>query len=513
MDIREKLEELARMEQEARMGGGQARIDKQHTGGKLTARERLDLLLDKDSFIELNMMAQHQCHDFGLEKNRPLGDGVITGYGKVKGRKVFVYAQDFTALGGSVGFTHSEKISKIMRMARISGFPVIGLVDSSGGRIEEGSGAYSMIFYENVMASGVVPQISAIMGNCAGGAVYSPALTDFIFMVEGTSQMFITGPTVIKAVTGEEISMQELGGAKAHSTTSGVCDFAAKDEKECLELVSKLLGFLPSNYKEKPPMVDTGDDPSRCDEELLKIVPESSKAPFDMRKIITKVVDNGDFLEVKPRFARNMLTGFARLGGYPVGIVANQPLVLAGSIDCDASDKAARFYRFCDSFGIPIITFVDVPGYLPGVSQEHKGIIRHGAKMLYGFCEATVPKLTCIVRKAYGGAFAAMGPKVMGADIVFAWPTAEIAVMGPDAAVDILYKKEIERAEDKTLFKEEKLEEYHQKFTTAYYGASTQRVDIIIRPSETRPHLIKALEVLKDKVQTIPERKHGLMPV
>ena len=513
MGIKEELEELAQVEEEAKMGGGQARIDKQHAEGKLTARERLDLLLDKGSFVELNMMAQHQCHDFGMEKNRPWGDGVITGYGEINGRKVFVYAQDFTVVGGSVGFTHSEKICKAMRMARASGVPIIGLIDSSGARIQEGSGAYSMIFYENVMASGVVPQICAIMGNCAGGGVYSPALTDFIFMVEGKSQMFITGPTVIKAVTGEKVSMQELGGAKAHSTTSGVCDFVARDDKECLEMVKKLLSFLPSNYKEKPPVVDTGDDPNRRDEGLSEIIPESLTAPFDIHRIITKVVDNGDFLEVKARFAQNMITGFARLSGYPVGIVANQPLVLAGSIDCDASDKAARFYRFCDSFNIPIITFVDVPGYLPGLEQEYKGIIRHGAKMLYGFCEATVPKLTCIVRKAYGGAFAAMGPKVMGADIVFALPTAEIAVMGPEGAVDILYRKELKAAEDKAQFRKQKVEEYHEKFTTPYYGASSQRIDIIIKPSETRPQLIKALEILKAKVQTILERKHGLMPV
>ena len=513
MGIKKKAEELAYMEGEARMGGGQARINRQHAGGKLTARERLDLLLDKGSFVELNMMAQHQCHDFGMEKNRPWGDGVITGYGEINGRKVFVYAQDFTVVGGSVGFTHSEKICKAMRMARASGVPIIGLIDSSGARIQEGSGAYSMIFYENVMASGVVPQICAIMGNCAGGGVYSPALTDFIFMVEGKSQMFITGPTVIKAVTGEKVSMQELGGAKAHSTTSGVCDFVARDDKECLEMVKKLLSFLPSNYKEKPPVVDTGDDPNRRDEGLSEIIPESLTAPFDIHRIITKVVDNGDFLEVKARFAQNMITGFARLSGYPVGIVANQPLVLAGSIDCDASDKAARFYRFCDSFNIPIITFVDVPGYLPGLEQEYKGIIRHGAKMLYGFCEATVPKLTCIVRKAYGGAFAAMGPKVMGADIVFALPTAEIAVMGPEGAVDILYRKELEAAEDKEQFKKQKVAEYREKFTTPYYGASSRRIDIIIKPSEIRPQLIKALEMLKDKVQIIPERKHGLMPV
>lgn len=513
MGTEEKLAQLAKAEDEARKGGGKNRIERQHAQGKLTARERLDLLLDKDSFVELNMMSQHQCHDFGLEKKRPLGDGVITGYGAIGGRKVFVYIQDVTVMGGSVGFIHARKICKSIRMARESGVPVIGLIDSSGARIQEGSGAYSTIFYENVKSSGVVPQISAIMGNCAGGSVYSPALTDFILMVEGKSQMFITGPGVIKAVTGQEISMQELGGTKPHSTISGVCDIVAGDDEECLKMVKRLLSFLPSNFRETPPRRETSDDPGRRDEDLNKIVPERLKAPYDMHKIINKVVDNGDFFEIKPKFAANMITGLARMDGYTVGIVANQPYVLAGVIDCDASDKAARFYRFCDSFNIPIITLVDVPGYLPGVDQEYKGIIRHGAKMLYAFCEATVPKLTCIVRKAYGGAFAAMGPKVMGADIVFAWPTAEVAVMGPEGAVDILHKKEIQSAEDKEKFREEKIEEYREKFTTPYYGASSQRIDIIINPSETRLQLIRALDILKHKAQTMPDRKHGLMPV
>jgi acetyl-CoA carboxylase carboxyltransferase component len=513
MDMEDDLEKLKRLETEARSGGSQEAVAKQHDAGKLTARERIDHFFDKGSFVELNMFAQHQCKDFEMEKKRPLGDGVITGYGTVEGRQVFLYAQDFTAIGGSVGFTHSEKICKVIRMARESGVPVVGLIDSSGARIQEGSGAYSMIFYENVKASGVVPQISAVMGNCAGGGAYSPALTDFVLMVEGKSQMFITGPSVIKTVTGQEIGMQELGGAKPHSTISGVCDFVAEDDEDCLKLVKRLLGLLPSNYKKTPPRLYAGDDPDRCDEGLLEIVPESIKKPYDMHKIITKVVDNGEFFEIKSKFAPNMITGLARLNGYTVGIVANQPTVLAGSIDCDASDKAARFYRFCDSFNIPIVTFVDVPGYLPGVDQEYKGIIRHGAKMLYGFCEATVPKLTCIIRKAYGGAFAAMGPKVMGADIIFAWPTAEVAIMGPEGAVDILYRKEIQTAKDKVQFKEQKIKEYREKFTTPYYGASSQRIDIIIKPSETRPQLIKALEILKDKAQTIPERKHGLMPV
>ena len=343
--------------------------------------------------------------------------------------------------------------------------------------------------------------------------MYSPALTDFILMVEGKSQMFITGPSVIKSVTGEEIGMQELGGAKPHSTISGVCDFVAKDDENGLEMVKKLLSFLPSSYKEAPPVVDTGDDPNRCDESLLEVVPESLTAPFDMHKVITKVMDNGDFFEVKAKFARNMITGFARLGGHTVGIVANQPLVLAGSIDCDASDKAARFYRFCDSFNIPIITFVDVPGYLPGVDQEYKGIIRHGAKMLYAFSEASVPKVTCVIRKAYGGAYSAMGAKAMGSDIIFAWPSAEVAVMGPEGAVNILYRKEIDKAEDKEQFKKQKVAEYMEKFTSPYYGASRQIVDVIIKPQETRPQLIKALEMLRNKSQVMPEKKHGNIPL
>ena len=513
MNNKEKVEELARAEEKALEGGGGKRIDRQHREGKLTARERLELLVDKGSFFELGMMSRHQCHDFGMEKKRPLGDGVITGYGKIEGRKVFVYIQDFTVMGGSVGFIHSDKICRTITMARESGVPVIGLLDSSGARIQEGSGAYSKIFLENVKTSGVVPQISAVMGNCAGGGVYSPALTDFVFMVEGKSQMFITGPNVIKAVTGKDITMQELGGAKPHSSVSGVCDFVASDDEDCLKKIRELISFLPSNYKEPPPKVDTDDDPNRCAEDILDIIPERLQAAYDMHKVINKIVDRGEFLEIKPKFAPNMITGLARLDGGTVGIVANQPAWLAGVIDCDASDKAGSFYRFCDAFNIPIITFVDVPGYLPGVEQEYKGIIRHGAKMLYGFCEATVPKLTCIIRKAYGGAFAAMGPKVMGADVIFAWPTAEVAVMGPEAAVNILYRNELNEVEDKEGFRQEKINYYREMFTSPFYGASNQRIDIIIRPAETRPQLIKALEMLKNKQQTMPDKKHGLMPV
>ncbi len=511
--MRKQLARLSELEEEAKRGGGQKAIDKQHAQGKLTARERLDLLFDKGTFVEINMLAQHQCHDFGLEKIKPWGDGIITGYGKVNGRLVFAYAHDATILAGAGGHTHAAKISHIMRMAGKSRAPIVGLIDSAGGRIQEGSGTLSQIFYENIVLSGVVPQISAIMGNCSGGAVYSPALTDFIFMVKGTSQMFITGARIIKEVTGEEISLEDLGGAKAHSEISGVCDIVARNDEECLQTIRKLLGFLPSSYIEKPPVVDTGDDPNRCDESLLEIVPESPKGAYDMRAIITRIVDNGDFLEVKKAFARNIITSFARLGGYSVGIVANQPQVLAGSLDCDAADKATRFYRFCDCFNIPIICLVDAPGYLPGVKEEYKGVIRHGAKMLYGYTEADVPKVSVVIRKAYGGSYVAMGSKTQGADIAFAWPSAEIAVMGAEGAVRILYRKEIEAAENKEEVIRQKTEEYREKFSTPYYAASRQMIDALIRPQETRPQLIKALKALQNKHEKKPTKKHGNMPV
>ena len=412
-----------------------------------------------------------------------------------------------------MGYTNMAKVCNLFRTARKAEAPIVGLFDSAGGRIQEGSGTFVAYFAENTFTSGVVPQISAIMGNCAGGAVYSPALTDFIFMVKGTSQMFITGPRVLKAVMGEEISMQDLGGAKPQSELSGVCDVVAENDEECLQMIRKLLSFFPPNYREKPPVVDTGDDPNRCDESLLEVVPESRKGAYDMRTIITKVVDNGDFFEVKKAFARNMITGFARLGGQSVGIVANQPLVLAGTLDSDASDKAARFYRFCDCFNIPIICLVDVPGYLPGVKEERKGIIRHGAKMLYGYAEATVPKITCIIRKAYGGSHDAMGAKALGADIHLAWPSAEIAIMGAEGAADILYRREIEAAEDKEQFRQQKIEEYRQTFSNPYYAASKQVTDIVIRPQETRPYLIKVLEMLKNKREYRPDKRHGNIPL
>lgn len=513
MAMDKEIQKLKEQEEKAKLGEGQKAIDKQHAEGRLTARERIDLFFDKGTFVELDMFAQHSCHDFGMEKRKPYGDGVVTGFGKVDGRTVYVYAQDFTVLGGTVGVNHAEKICNVMRLGRKACAPVVGLVDSGGGRIQEGTGTYSFIFSENILASGVVPQISAVMGNCAGGGVYSPALTDFVFMVEGTSQMFITGPAVLKQVTGEEISMQDLGGAKPHSTVSGVCDFVAKNDQECIIQIKKLLTYLPDSYRDKPKRIDTGDDPNRCDEGLNGIVPDNPKGGFDMHQVITKVVDNGEFFEVRPAFARNMITGFARLNGYVVGILANNPMFFAGSLDCDASDKAGRFYRTCDCFNIPIITFVDVPGYLPGVKEEHKGIIRHGAKMLYGYREATVPKIVCVVRKAYGGAQVAMGTKSMGTDIMFAWPSAEVAIMGADGAVPLLYKKELDEAQDRDAVRKQKVEEYRSTFNTPYYAAGRQLIDIIIKPHETRPNLIRALDLLKDKKEEFPERKHGNIPL
>jgi len=511
--MEELIEELERAEQVAKAAGGAEAIEKQHKRGKLTARERIDLLFDEGTFVEIDMLAQHQCHDFGLEKNRPWGDAVITGYGNVNGRKVFVYSQDFTVLGGTVGFTTASKIAHAMRMATKVKAPMIGFIDTGGGRIQEGSGSYSLMFYEHIRSSGVIPQFSCILGSCAGGGCYSPALTDFIFMVEGIGEMFISGPRVIKAVTGEDITNEELGGAKPHSSISGVCDVVAKDEKQCMEQLRRLLGFLPSSCYEKPPIVDTGDDPYRCAEELLKIVPPEPKSAYDMKKVIQHIVDNGDFFEIKANFAPNMLTVFARIGGYPVGIIANQPLVMAGSIDSDASDKASRFYRFCDCFNIPIITLADVPGYLPGIKEEYKGIIRHGAKMLYGYVEADVPKILCVVRKAYGGSWAAMGSKTMGADMVLAWPTAEMAIMGAQGAVEVLYRKEIAAAEDKEAIRKEKLEEYREKFSSPYHYASKMVADFIIRPQDTRRHLFQALQLFWDKTGEKIPRKHGNIPL
>jgi acetyl-CoA carboxylase carboxyltransferase component len=511
--MKDEIEKLRKIEEAARAGGGQKHIEEQHRLGKLTARERIDHLMDAGTFVEVTLLAQHQCTDFGMEKNRPWGDGVITGYGKVEGRLVFLYAQDSTVMGGSVGQVHGQKIASLIRMARQASAPMVGLIDSGGGRIQEGSGAYSLIFAENVESSGVIPQISAIMGNCAGGGVYSPAITDFIFMVDKTSQMFITGPLVIKEVTGQEVGSQELGGARVHSHISGVADFVGQNDLECLSKVKKLLSYLPSNYTQRAPVIPSLEDPERCEEGLAEILPGSAKKVFDMRRLISLIVDHGEFLEVKGGFARNMFTGFARMNGKPVGIVANNPLFLAAAIDCDASDKAARFIRTCDCFNLPLISLVDVPGYLPGIKEEHKGIIRHGAKMLYAWKEATVPKVTCIIRKAYGGAFAAMSNKEMGSDLVLAWPTTEVAIMGAEGAVRILYRREIDKAEDKNKVREEKIQEYREKFMTPYYGASKRQLDILIRPQETRPQIIKALEMLENKKVSRAERKHGNIPL
>ena len=510
---RDEIERLRQIEEAARAGGGKKYTEEQHRLGKLTARERVEHLIDPGTFVEVSMLAQHQCTDFGMEKNRPWGDGVITGYGKVEGRVVFLYAQDSTVMGGSVGLVHGQKIASLIRMARQASSPVVGLIDSAGGRIQEGSGAYSLIFAENVESSGVIPQISAILGNCAGGGVYSPALTDFIFMVNKTSQMFITGPLVIKEVTGQEVGSQELGGAKVHSQISGVADFMGQDDLDCLAKIKKLLSFLPSSFTQKPPAIQPDDDPGRCEEALVEILPDSPKKVYDMRRLISLIVDNRDFFEVKSGFARNMVTGFARMNGKPVGIVANNPLFLASAIDCDAADKAARFIRTCDCFNIPLISLVDVPGYLPGVKEEHKGIIRHGAKMLYAWKEAAVPKVTCIIRKAYGGAFAAMSNKEMGADLVLAWPTTEIAIMGAEGAVRILFRKEIDAGEDKARLREEKIREYREKFMTPYYTAAKRQLDMVIRPQETRPQIIRALEMLENKKVGRAERKHGNIPL
>jgi len=516
MALDPKVEKLRQLREKARLGGGLERIEKQHAKGKLTARERLDLLLDEGSFRELDMFVTHRATEFGLAERKFLGDGVVTGYGTVHGRLVYVFSQDFTVFGGSLGEAHAAKICKVMDLAMKNGAPIIGINDSGGARIQEGVaalGGYADIFLRNTLASGVIPQISAIMGPCAGGAVYSPALTDFIIMVEGTSHMFITGPEVIKAVTREEVSFEELGGAMTHNVKSGVAHFAAEDEEEAIRLIKRLLSFLPQNNMEDPPFVPTSDPADRMDEALDAIVPDSPTKPYDMKEVIRRVVDEGDFLEVHAHYAQNIVVGFARLGGHSVGIVANQPRVLAGVLDIDASDKAARFVRFCDCFNIPLVTFVDVPGYLPGVAQEHGGIIRHGAKLIYAYCEATVPKITIVTRKAYGGAYCVMSSKHIRGDINYAWPSAEIAVMGPEGAVNIIFRREIAAAEDPEAERQRLVREYREKFTHPYVAASLGYIDEVIEPHETRPRLIAALEMLRNKRDSNPPKKHGNMPL
>jgi propionyl-CoA carboxylase beta chain len=514
--MKDKIAVLEEKEREAEAGGGEARIQKQHEIGKLTARERIDLLLDKNTFVELDKFVVHRCNDFGMDSKKFLGDGVVTGYGKIDGRQVFVYAQDFTVFGGSLGMVHGKKICKVMDLAMQVGAPIVGLNDSGGARIQEGVeslGGYGEIFCRNVLASGVVPQISAIMGPCAGGAVYSPAITDFTLMVRNTSYMFITGPDVIKAVTHEEVNSEELGGAMVHNSRSGVAHFAVEDDKECIVLIKELLSFLPSNNMEDPPRHPTDDPSDRRATALRAIVPENPNKPYDVKDVINAVVDDGYFFEVQEHYAQNIVIGFARMAGRVIGIVGNQPNVLAGCLDIDASVKAGRFVRFCDCFNIPILTFEDVPGFLPGTSQEWGGIIKHGAKLLYAYSEATVPRVTVITRKAYGGAYDVMSSKHVRGDIVMAYPTAEIAVMGSDGAVNIISRAQIMQAEDPDAERAKLIEEYKERFANPYRAADLGFVDEVIRPEDTRPRVISAFEMLDGKRQTNPPKKHGNIPL
>ncbi|MGD1996515.1 MAG: acyl-CoA carboxylase subunit beta [Anaerolineae bacterium] len=504
------------METQAQRGGGPERIERQHARAKMTARERLETLLDPGSFFELDTFAAHRATEFGLDRKRPLGDGVVTGWGHVEGRPVYVFAQDFTVLGGSVGETHGRKICEVFDLALENGAPVIGLNDSGGARIQEGVdalAAYGEIFYRNTLASGVVPQISVIMGPCAGGAVYSPALTDFTIMVEETARMFITGPDVVRAVTHEEVTFGELGGAGVHHSRSGVAHFTAGDDAQALALVRRLLSYLPSNNAEDPPYLPSVDPPDRTDEELDRLVPEDPAQGYDMREVIHLILDDGEFLEVQAEFAQNLVVGLGRLGGMAVGLVAQQPAVLAGVLDIDASDKGARFIRFCDCFNIPLVTFADTPGFLPGVAQEHGGIIRHGAKMIYAYAEATVPKLSVVTRKAYGGAYIVMSSKSLRGDICLAWPRAEIAVMGPEGAVNVIFRKELAQAEDEAKMRDRLVEEYRDRFANPYIAAARGYVDRVITPRQTRPCLIRGLQMLRNKRTRRPRRKHGNIPL
>ncbi len=510
------LEDLAARKQAALEAGSPASVERQHQKGKLTARERIEYLLDEGSFQELDMLARHRAHGMGLEDYRPYTDGVITGFGTIDGRKVCVFSQDFTVYGGALGEVFAEKIHKIMDLAASLGVPMIGLNDGAGARIQEGVvslHSYGGIFRRNVAASGIIPQISVILGPCAGGAVYSPAMTDFVFMVQETSHMFITGPDVVKTVTGEDVTLEQLGGAIAHATKSGVCNFVLPDEHSCLDEVKFLLGFLPANNLEEPPREASGDDPNRLVEELDSILPASANMPYDMKSVITAVVDDGEYLEVHQRYAAQITCGFARIDGRPVGIVGNNPAVLAGVLDIESSEKAARFVRTCDAFNLPLITFVDVPGFMPGTDQEFNGIIRHGAKLLYAYCEATVPRIQVITRKAYGGAYVVMNSKSIGADLAFAWPSAELAVMGADGAVEIVYRRELSQAEDPVARRAELTEEYAQRYANPYQAAERGYVDDVIAPSETRKVLIRSLEMLITKREQLPQRKHGNIPL
>jgi propionyl-CoA carboxylase beta subunit len=508
--------DLEDLERQAELGGGADRLQRQHDAGKLSARERIDLLFDPGTFEEVDKLVTHRCRDFGMDEQIVPGDGVVAGAGRVEGRSVYAFAQDFTVFGGSLSETNAAKIVKIMDLAMKMGAPVVGLNDSGGARIQEGVlslGGYADIFLRNTLASGVIPQISAIMGPCAGGAVYSPAITDFNIMVEGTSYMFVTGPDVIRTVTHEEVTKEELGGAKTHNETSGVAHFSVHDDRECLQLIRDLLGYLPGNNLDDAPRRETTDPSDREDEALDRLVPESPNQPYDMHDLVHSIADDGAFLEVHRQYARNIVVGFARLGGRSVGIVANQPAHLAGTLDIDASVKAARFVRFCDAFNIPLVTFEDVPGFLPGTRQEYGGIIRHGAKLLFAFAEATVPKVTVITRKAYGGAYCVMSSKHIRTDVNFAWPTAEIAVMGPEGAVNILYKRELETAADPALQRAKRVAEFRDKFANPHVAASRGFIDEIIRPRQTRAKLISALSRLQTKRDKNPPKKHGNIPL
>ncbi len=515
IDIYEKINDLYDRKREVELGGGDQKIEKQHEKGKLTARERIELLVDKGTFIELNPFIEHRCKDFGLENQKGPGDGVVTGYGKVNGRPIYLFSQDFTVFGGALGEMHANKIANVMDLAAKNGAPFIGLNDSGGARIQEGVvslDGYGKIFYRNAIYSGVIPQISVIMGPCAGGAVYSPAITDFVFMVDQTSQMFITGPKVIETVTGEKISPEDLGGAKVHNSISGNAHFRASTEEEVLAEVRQLLSYLPQNNEEKAP-ISKYEDNWDYRPDLTDVVPFDAVRPYDVRKVIEQVVDEDSFMEVQKDFAKNIVIGYARVKGEVVGLVCNQPKFMAGGLDIDSSDKAARFIRFCDSFNIPIITFEDVTGFFPGVKQEHGGIIRHGAKILYAYSEATVPKLTIILRKAYGGAYVALNSKSIGADLVFAWPNAEIAVMGPQGAANIIFAREINQSEDPEATRAQKIKEYREKFANPYVAASMGMVDDVIDPRETRIKIIQSLEMLRNKKDTRPSKKHGNIPL
>ena len=515
-NVTPRIQKLQELRIQSSLGGGPERIERQHKLGRLTARERIDLLVDRGSFREIDAFITHRTTDFGLDQRKYLSDSVITGWGTIEGRLVYVFSQDFTVMGGSLGEVHAEKIIKIMDMAMKNGAPIVGLNDSGGARIQEGVvslGGYADIFLRNTLASGVIPQISVIMGPCAGGAVYSPALTDFIFMVQNSSYMFVTGPEVVKTVTHEDVSFEDLGGASVHSETSGVCHVVSQTDADALYMVRKLLSYLPQNNMEDPLFQHTEDDPLRREAALNEIVPEDPGKPYDIKDVIRLIVDNSDFYEIHENYAPNIVVGFARLGGHSIGIIANQPMVLAGVLDINASEKAARLIRFCDSFNIPILTFEDVPGFLPGTIQEHGGIIRSGAKLLYAYCEATVPKLTVITRKAYGGAYCVMSSKHIRGDVNLAWPTAEIAVMGPDGAVNIIFRKELEEADDPVVKKAELVADYREKFANPYVAASRGYIDDVIEPRDTRPRLINALEMLANKRDMNPAKKHGNIPL